>query len=398
MIVTFIHWVRRGGGLLFAPLLTNSDERCVRSYVLPELRSDTLEAWKKEKETVRAFFDHKVYGTMPKEKPQASVKILEEGEAFGDSAVRKQIALTLSRAGKSLTLQLLMYLPKKTPPRQTLLAYNLEGNHTVIDDQAVIPSTVYAKRLPGVVRRFKERDRGRKIKKEHLPIERLVKKGVAVITLYYGDVDPDYDDGFENGAHALYPELTPGSWGSISAWAWGLSRVMDYLETDTTNNRGIPAASIDQTRVALFGFSRLGKAALWAAANDERFAAVIAASSGKGGASLTRRNFGETIFLMTFRFPHWFMRSYGSFAGNEHDLSIDQHQLLALIAPRPVLVSSADKDWWSDPKGEQAAVKAAQGVYGFYKSNGPQHVLHHGQHAVTKDEWADYLDFLNKEL
>ncbi|MFQ5540836.1 MAG: acetylxylan esterase [Candidatus Paceibacteria bacterium] len=423
MIRTLVHWLRRGGGLLLAPFLTNHVERDVRPYTLPGIRAGSASEWNAERRGILRFFESEVYGAIPNEPVDMKVEVLEEGSAFDEKALRRQVALTLSRADHLVTLNLLIYTPVQHlgvahGGAPVVLAYNLEGNHTIHADPAILPSRVYAKRLPGVVKRLSKHDRGRKTKKEHLPVERLVQEGFAVATLYYGDVDPDYDDWFKNGAHALYPELPKGSWGSISAWAWGLSRVMDYLETETGRNsghaafrdhsgafaqilissNGMPTVSIDPSRVALFGFSRLGKAALWAAANDERFAAVIVDSPGKGGAALARRRFGETVRLMTLRFPHWFNNTYKTYTGREDELPMDQHQLLALISPRPVLVSSADMDWWSDPVGEQAAVAAAQTVYRLYDAEGPEHVLHRGGHAVTEDEWDDYFTFLRAHL
>ena len=339
-------------------------------------------------------FEKNVYGAYPKEALIPEIEVLEEGSAFEGLATRKQVRLSYAQSGAELHLQLLMYTPVQPPEvaqvdgeekgYPVVVMYNLEGNHTIINDEDVVPSTVYEKRLPGVVKKFFEKQRGKKIAKEHVPIEQLLKEGFAVATLYYGDVDPDYDDGFKNGMHALYREYTDREDypGSMSAWAWGLSRVADYLETE---------AHFDKERIGLFGFSRLGKAALWAAANDERFKVVISDSSGLGGAGLARRNFGETVHLITYRFPHWFTGQYAEYAGREQELPVDQHQLLGLIAPRSVLISVATHDAWSDPRGEVEAVEASE-------SESVHSVVHDGKHAVTEEEWADYLVFLKNQL
>jgi hypothetical protein len=238
----------------------------------------------------------------------------------------------------------------------------------------------------------------------------LIEAGFGFATFYYGDVEPDFEGGLKYGVRALYlkpgqTEPAPDAWGAIAAWGWGMSRVLDYLQTEP---------KVNTRRVALFGASRLGKTVLWAGARDTRFAAVIACCSGEGGASLSRRDFGETVANLTTHFPYQFCTNYQKFAHRVNDLPVDANMLLSLMAPRPLLLQTGNKDLWGDPKGEFLAEVAAGPVYRLlgaqdlgtdvWPAAGTPilhtlgYYMHDGGHGPLPADWSIFLQFLKMHL
>jgi hypothetical protein len=241
-------------------------------------------------------------------------------------------------------------------------------------------------------------------------VEAILARGFGLAAMYYGDIEPDIPGATKSGIRGTY--LHPGQeapaegeWGAIAAWAWGLSRVVDYLETDK---------SVDAGRLAIVGHSRLGKTALWAGAMDTRFGIVISNNSGEGGAAISRRVFGETVADLNTRFPHWFCGNYRKYSGREADMPFDAHMLLALAAPRPLYVASAEEDRWADPRGEFLAAVAASEVYELLGRKGVgtmamppvnqpvgDTVRYHvrtGKHDITAYDWQQYLDFAERHF
>lgn len=413
--------------LFAAPAGTNYDESKVPAYTLPDPLltldgqkvADTKTWEEKRRPEVLELLRKHIYGRSPGRPEQISYHLKEiDKQALGGKATRKQVAIRLANGGKHVDLDLLLYLPNNVKgPRNAknsvpvFLGLNFMGNHSIENDPAIFLSKTKwfrNKKQAGYVNnRATPKSRGSSTNR--WPVEMIIDRGFGLATVYYGDIDPDYHDKFKNGVHGLFEpgdkQRAADAWAAISAWAWGLSRVMDYFETD---------ADIDQRRVALFGHSRLGKTSLWAGAQDERFAIVISNNSGCGGAALSKRCFGETLAVMNRVFPHWNCENCKQYSGNEAALPLDQHMLVALAAPRPVYVASASGDRWADPKGEFLAAKNAQGVYALYGKKGlgvddmpppdksvGNHIGYHirsGKHNITAFDWRQYLEFAEKHF
>ena len=396
----------------------NYDEAQVPKYTLPDplvlddgTRVGNAKTWiDLRRPAILKLFAEQVYGRSPGPPDDIEFQVTSlDHDALGGKAVRKQVAIILHGPDKSLRLNLLVYQPPQTdPPVPAFLALNFRGNHTIRDEPGIAITDSWVRNGPGVVNnRATEASRGSSASR--WAVEKILARGYALATMYYGDIDPDFHDGFKNGVHALYEKpgsRQPDAWGSIAAWAWGLSRALDYLETDD---------DIDHQRVAVMGHSRLGKTALWAGARDERFALVISNNSGCGGAALSRRRFGETVARINTSFPHWFCENFKKYNDNEDRLPVDQHMLVALIAPRAVYIASAEQDLWADPRGEFLSAVGGDPVYRllgqpglgsnqFPAVNRPLnrgrigYHIRSGKHDVTDFDWEQYLNFADRNL
>jgi hypothetical protein len=395
------------------------DEARVPSFTLPDplLRESgeavrDPEGWPQRRAEILELFHTHVYGRSPSAPGSLRPEVLEsESGALGGRAVREQVRL---RFGEHDTPQvdLLIYRPASSDgPVPAFLGLNFFGNHSIHADPDIILSDQW---MPDdtdhCIEDHRATERSRGASASRWPVETIVERGYALAVAYCGDLDPDFDDGFQNGIHPLFyregqSRPDPDQWGAIGAWAWGLCRILDFLEFHS---------AIDHRRVAVIGHSRLAKTALWAAAQDERFALAISNQSGCGGAALSRRRLGETVEAITTTFPHWFARNFERYANREDALPLDQHMLLALVAPRPLYVASAALDLWSDPRGEFLAAKAAEPVYRLLGVGGldshrmPEidqptgnilaYHVRTGGHDVNRWDWLQFLAFADRHL
>ena len=401
----------------FAQFDTNYEESKVPEFIVPDPlttfageKITTSDDWiEKRRPELFEFFENKVYGKVPGAMDDISFKLLEESEnALNGKAKRKQVEVTLVKNGKSIRFTILLYLPKNSSRAPIFLGYNFYGNHSITTDTNVIISDAWAMNSEAMgISDHKLTAASRGLRSHRWALEKIIDGGFGLATIYYGEIDPDKNDLMDGLQNLFYdkghekPERN--EWGSLAVWAFGYSRALDYFEQDT---------DIDASKVVVFGHSRLGKAALWAGASDKRFAGVISNDSGCGGAALSKRRFGETINVINTSFPHWFCRNFKNYNNNEEALPVDQHQLLALIAPRPLYVASAKEDEWADPKGEFLSAYYASSVYALFDKKGittnqmpevhsPIHksVAYHirvGKHDVTDYDWEQYIKWASE--
>jgi hypothetical protein len=371
---------------------SNYDESKVPQYTLPEVlktqagkRVTSKEQWEKTRrpEILRLFEDN-IYGQLPKDYDSIRYSLSNENiNAMNGKAHLKEVLIEVFRQNKSVKINLVLFIPRNTP--QPAPAFLLINNRA--KDQT---------------------DPSRTVKSDFWPAEDAIEKGYAMAAFHIGDVAPDDPKLFMNGVLQLYPEQLAADNGmrAIGAWAWGASRVMDYFQKEPL---------IDKDKVAIVGQSRGGKASLWTAAEDQRFALCVTNCSGSTGAKLARREFGERIRRINTSFPHWFNTNYKKFNDKESLLPIDQHMLIGLVAPRPVYATNATEDLWADPRGTFLALKNAEEVYALYSlksalgTEAPAPNLaviqsplgYHnriGVHNMTAFDWNNFIRFADYHL
>jgi hypothetical protein len=400
-----------------AGIPVNYDEAKVGAYTLPDVL--TLKNGKKvtDKQTwlnqrrpeIVNLFETYQFGKMPAKPAGMSFNVFDKGTpVFDGRATRKQVTVYFTKDTSDHKMDILIYLPvKATKPVPLLLMISFSPNSTVSADD------------PGVKHGFMWDKTGNKVPAPKtgfgkLDVEKFTAEGFGVATIYYGDIEPDFKTGYKHGIRGYY--MKPGQtypaddeWGAISAWSWGLSRAMDYFETDK---------QVDAKRIALHGVSRLGKTVLWTGAHDTRFKMVLESCAGEGGGALSRRNYGENIKHMTdtSRYFYQFAPNWHKYADDFNASPVDAHMLVALMAPRYLLMQTGDTDYWSDPKGEFLAAQAAEPVYQLFGENGPGnsawpsatdtsltyrqlgYYMHSGGHGTIPSDFDIYLNYMKKFL
>ena len=390
----------------------NYDEAKVPEYKLPDpltaedgTKVTSPKIWQDiRRPEIFSLFQKHVYGRSPKPSGKIHYQVFDDSLNTGnDHYRRKQVEISLSGKKKGPKMDLLLYIPNKgTGPYPIFLTLNFRGNHSISKDPEVRITRSWVPNEKGI-KNNKASETTRGLRSSRWDVSQIISRGYALGTIYCGDIEPDHRNGRADGIRAHYSETY--SWSAIGAWAWGLSRGLDYLEKDK---------DIDASKAIVMGHSRLGKTALWAGASDTRFSITISNNSGCGGAALSRRRFGETVKRINTSFPHWFVDQYKTYNDNEDACPVDQHQLAALVAPRPLYIASAVQDGWADPRGEFLAAKHAAPVYellgaGTFPTKDIPPVdkpvrgaigyhIRSGKHDVTPFDWKAYLDFADKHF
>ena len=392
----------------------NLDEASVPPFeVLPLPFTPDMSAAEKHHaaQNMLATFSKEFYGEIPPRCQQLEVRETANGTAFNGLAIRRELDIICSSNGISKTLHLLLYLPAKHRGKvPCFLGMNFLGNiATTFDPQVTFhPFTAYPDPSPWLDDNRLQNDKERGKKAHRWEFEKVIKAGFASATLAFGDVFPDHPDGFSDSIMTLF--YTADEYhdhrrsGAISAWAWGLMRALDALET-------IP--EIDKNKFIVHGLSRMGKTALWAGANDPRIAMTVSFNSGTAGAKMSRRYFGESMEWLDNWRKYWFAPGFERFCGKDTQMPFDQHQLMALIAPRKLYVASAVDDPYADPKGEFLATRAAAGAWGDdgipsdtpmpdagsgAGENSVRYFIRSGIHDCTPENWDDLLKFAAKHF
>ena len=370
----------------------NYYEDKVPPYTLPPLLMDedgspvtTTDQWVRRRAKLLDLFRNELYGYSPDRPKDMWFDIVKIDHAAMDGAATlKLVNIHLGAQPEAPVIHLNLFIPnnRTKPAPAFLLICNRDRDNI---------------------------DPTRKIKSDFWPAEQIIARGYAAASFFNGDVAPDKYDGFTTGIHAYLQNPAArkfNSWGTIAAWAWGGSRVMDYFETDP---------DIDEKHCAVTGHSRGGKTALWCGAQDERWALTISNCSGCSGAAIARRRFGESLNVIQNAFKHWFCGNYRKYIDKEDSLPFDQHELVALVAPRAVYVTSADEDLWADQRGEWLAIHEAEPVWKLYGrqglpsdtmppldkpliGDGMGYHIRTGEHNYKVFDWNAHMDLADREF
>jgi len=349
---------------------------------------------------LKELFQKDMYGVMPPA-PAKVVSTLEREDRgyFGGKATLKEMTLSFGPANTP-PIHLLMVVPNQRRKAPVFVGLNFCGNHALLADaKLALPRGWMPNSCSGCTNN-QASDASRGTQVDVWALDQSIDRGYAVAVFYHGDVEPDHPDAPE-GIRRFYAKTNPEyDWGTIAAWAWGVSRVVDYLVTDK---------SIDAKKIAVVGHSRNGKAALVAGAFDERIALAIPLQAGCGGTAPSRGKVGESVKQINDHFPHWFNGEFKKFNDHPERLPFDQHCLVALMAPRPVLFANAVEDQWANPQGKFEMLQKAEPVYRLLKAGGldarqlPEtgklidsklgYYIRPGKHSMTRADWKVFLDY-----
>ena len=358
-----------------------------------------------------SLFQHYMYGVPPQAPDNFSYTVdYTDRQKLGGKATLKLVTLRFGPPETSPVSLMLIVPNNREGPAPVFIGLNFAGNHTLTDfpEVPLTKAWVNNRYTRGTDNRAHDDQRG--ISASGWPFEMVIDRGYAVATIYAGEISPDYDGGFMEGVHRGYyaeGQIKPEKceWGLISAWAWGLQRGVDYIMQDN---------DLDNNGIVSIGHSRLGKTAMLAGALDERIDIIIPLQSGCGGTAPSRSEVGESVERINSSFPHWFNDIFKEFGDQVERLPFDQHSLIALAAPRPVLLSNATEDEWADPVGQFNMLVAATPVYELHGKEGMKtsffpeenvlidsrlgYFIRPGRHSMTVADWNAWLDFCDIHL
>jgi hypothetical protein len=362
---------------------------------------ETADYYELRKNEMEQLLKDTIYGSVPDVAYEVSFKTLEENEqALDGNAIRKQIEITVTTELGESKAMMLVYLPKMNEPVPVFLGLNFIGNTTIYEDENIIPSFCQYNEEGTLEQTSGERY-------SRWVADYVIDSGYALATICASDFAPDSRGEYNTRLISIFGGDTETlEFKTISAWAFGMSRAVDYLVQDE---------AIDSGRIITVGHSRLGKTSLWAAAQDERISLAISSGSGCAGAALARSTIGETVKLINQTFPYWFVDAYSNYAKNEEDLPVDQHMLLASIYPRKVYVASSARDLWADPFNEFMSLKFASealsefGVEPITQDALPEagttifseyygYHIKEDRHRIKREDWEHFIDYADAYL
>ena len=390
------------------PWVVNYNAAEIPPYTIPDVltcQDGTMvgnkEQWEaKRRPELLEIFRKYMYGQVPPKPDKVEYDLLtEKKDALGGIAIRREVRITFRmNDGRFRSFVTLAYIPAGAKGKvPVFVGLTFMGNHVITNEEVMMTGMSYPLAPDKQVRGLQT---------FRFPLEYLMGRGYAIVVASYNDIFPDRSNGWADSMYNLFfskkeLENRLDDYSSIGLWSWGLSHMLDMLET---------MPEIDTSRAAVFGHSRLGKTSLWTGAQDTRFKLVCVNDSGCGGAALSRRLYGETLYSMVKHnnIGYWFCNYLCQHSLHPEDLPFEQHQLISLVAPRAVSIHSATEDQWADPTSEYYSAFNAGPVYSLYGKTplaNPEppapdtpvgtdvsYFLRTGKHNLLAPDWMHYLD------